>query len=125
MHVTTPLSRAIRLALTGGLFLTGLTSTAFADGFLPGNIIFTETDYAGTASTVTVGQALSGGTVATNDGSFPNVFKNEAADASFGVTSPIYVKQMTSSGTVTSSYAVNSSVMTSSFASKSELALNV
>ena len=125
MHASTLLSRAIRAALAGGLALTGLSSAVYADAFQEGNIIFSETDYAGTASTVTVGQALSGGTFATNDGSFPNVFKNEAADASFGVTSPIYLKQMTTGGTVTSSYAIDSSVMTSSFASKSELALNI
>lgn len=123
--VNSALRIAIRAALSGSFVFVVAPSSAFADAFQAGNIIFSETDYVGTASTVTVGQALSGGTVATNDGTFPNVFKNEAADASFGVTSPIYLKQMTSSGVVTSSYAVDSNLINSSFASKSELALNV
>jgi hypothetical protein len=81
--------------------------------------------YAGTASTVAVGQTLSGGGTAVADGSFPNVFKNEVPDPSFGVSSPIFLDRRTSTGNLVSTLAVDPSVITTSFASKSELALNV
>ncbi len=74
---------------------------------------------------MTVGQTLPGGGLAISDGSFPNVFKNELSDASFGVRSPIYLDQVTTSGNRVSSTAIDSSQITSSFASKSELALNI
>ena len=96
-----------------------------AQTFAADNLIVSRTVYAGTASTVTVGQVLSGGGLATNDGSFPNVFKNELVDPSFGVTSPIFLDQFTRSGTLLSSMAVNANLVTTSFASKSELAVNV
>ena len=88
--------------------------------FWPGNIVVTRSVYTGDASTVTVGQTLppfcvagtvnvpllAGGTVsvavtcstATNDGTFPTIFNNGAADGSFGVTSPIFLDQMTDDG---------------------------
>ena len=98
---------------------------AIAQTFLPGNLIVSRTVYEGTASTVAVGQVLSGGKKATNDGTFPNVFKNEVPDPSFGVSSPIYLDQLTKAGTWISTLAVDSGLVTSSFASKSELALNL
>jgi hypothetical protein len=97
-----------------------------APAFQSGNLMVSRTVYAGTAATVTVGQTLPGGGVATNDGTFPNVFKNEVPDPSFGVTSPIYVDRMSNDGTtVLATFALDPTQMVSSFASKSELALNV
>jgi hypothetical protein len=101
------------------------TPAARAQAFLPGNLIVSRTSYVGTASTVTVGQALPGGGNAIANGSFPNVFTNESVDASFGVSSPIFIDQLTTSGALVSSVAIDSTLMTTSFASKSELALNV
>jgi len=98
---------------------------AMAQAIQPGSLIVSRTVYAGTASTVTVGQALPGGGKAIADGSFPNVFKNESADPSFGVTSPIYIDQLTTGGTLINSRAIDAGLITSSFASKSELALNI
>ena len=98
---------------------------AVAQSFRPGSLVVSRTVYAGDASTVSSGQALPGGGVAIANGSFPNVFKNESADPSFGVTSPIYIDQLTTTGTVLDSRAIDSSLITTSFASKSELALNV
>ncbi|HUP05794.1 MAG TPA: PEP-CTERM sorting domain-containing protein [Caldimonas sp.] len=103
----------------------GAFAPAFAQVFTPGNLIVSRTVYAGNASTVTVGQALPGGGVATNDGTFPNVFKNEVPDPSFGVTSPIFLDQLTRSGTLVSTTAIDPNLVTSSFASKSELGLAV
>ena len=98
---------------------------AMAQSFQSGSLLVTRTVYAGTAGTVTIGQALPGGGRAVADGSFPNVFKNETADPSFGVTSPIFLDQFTISGGLINSRGIDSSLITSSFASKSELAINV
>jgi hypothetical protein len=105
--------------------ICSMSAPAFADGFTAGDLIVSRTVYAGTASTVTIGQALPGGGTATADGSFPNVFKNETPDPSFGVTAPIYLDQLTTSGSFVSSMAIDSSQINTSFASKSELSLNV
>lgn len=103
------------------------STSAMAQAFAPGNLIVSRTVYEGTASTVTVGQTLPGGgsNTAIGDGSFANVFKNETPDPSFGVTAPIYIDQFTTSGNRISTLAVDSNQITTSFASKSELALNV
>lgn len=114
-----------RTALVGALLSAGVLQVAMAQAFLPGDLIVSRTVYSGTASTVTIGQALPGGGVAVADGSFPNVFSNESTDASFGVTSAIFLDQLTTSGAYVGSTAIDSSQMTSSFASKSELALNI
>ena len=92
-----------------------------------GNLVVSRTVYAGTASTVAVGQPLpgAGGGRALYDGSFPNVFKNVAPDSSFGVTSPVFLDQRTTSGSLVSTIAVDPALITSSFSSGSELAVNV
>ena len=114
-----------KTALAAAMLSLGYGNVAMADAFTPGNLIVSRTVYTGSASTVTVGQALPGGGTAIADGSFPNVFKNETPDASFGVTSPIYLDQITTSGAAVSSLALDSSQINTSFASKSELALNI
>jgi hypothetical protein len=96
-----------------------------ADVFTPGNLVVSVSQYAGTASTVTVGQSLPGGGTAVADGSYPNVFQNEGPDPSFGVTSPIVLENMTTSGQVANTFAVPSSDLVTSFSSKSELSLNL
>jgi hypothetical protein len=98
---------------------------AMAQAFLPGNLIVSRTVYTGTASTVTVGQALPGGGVATFNGAFPDVFKNEVPDPSFGVSSGIYLDQVSKTGALISTLAIDPLQATTSFASKSELALNL
>src|SRR5262249_35427452 len=63
--------------------------------------------------------------LAVNDGSYPNVWRNETPDASFGVTSPIFLDQSKTDGTVLNSYAVDPTKIVTSFPSKSELGLNL
>src|SRR5690348_13707012 len=116
---------AIRAALSGSLVFAATSSSAFADVFQAGNLIVSSTYYAGNASTVTIGQALPGGGTAVGNGTFGQVFTNESVDPSFGVTSPIVLQQMTTRGAIVSQMAIDSSQITTSFASKSELALNV
>ncbi|HEV3143867.1 MAG TPA: hypothetical protein VGZ47_08295, partial [Gemmataceae bacterium] len=54
-----------------------------------------------------------------------NVFNNNIVDGSFGITSPIFLDQITPAGTVVNTLAVPVNMVTTSFSSKSELALNV
>jgi len=105
--------------------LAALCGTASAGGIAPGNLIVSRTVYAGNANTVSVGQALPGGGTAVANGAFPDVFKNESADAAFGVTAPIYLDTMTRSGARTGSIAIDPNQLSTSFASKSELGLNI
>ena len=105
--------------------LAALSANAGAAGIAPGNLVVSRTVYAGTASTVTVGQTLPGGGKAVADGTFPNVFKNEGPDAAFGVTAPIYLDQMTTSGALVGTIAIDPNQLSTSFSSKSELGLNI
>ncbi len=118
--------------------LAGLCSTAFADpifeGFIPGDLVVSRSVYMGTASTVTVGQLLppncpSTATgcniLATNNGTYPGVWNNAIVDGSFGVTSPIFLDQITTDGTLINTLPVPTSMVVTSFSSKSEVALNL
>ena len=105
--------------------LAALSAHAGAAGVMPGNLVVSRTVYAGNAGTVTTGQALPGGGTAVADGTFPNVFKNESVDAAFGVAAPIYLDQMTTGGTRVSTIAIDPNQLSTSFASKSELGLNL
>jgi hypothetical protein len=112
-----------------------------AQYFLPNNLVVSRSVYTGTASTVTVGQELPPGCLstlcagkATDTGAFPavgstnNVWNNDNADGSFGVTSPIFLDQITTGGTVINTLAVTALSpvpLVTSFSSKSELALNL
>ena len=74
-------------------------------------------------------------TTAISDGTYPFVWNNDTVDASFGITSRIFLDQITTSGSVINSLEVpNSSQngvpptkdqMVTSFSSKSEMALNL
>jgi hypothetical protein len=87
--------------------------------------------YAGTAATVTVGQTLPGGGTAIADGTYPDVFENATVDGSFGVTSPLILREYVLHGHNRSAVLVKTLNVTdrtgivTSFSSKSELALNL
>jgi hypothetical protein len=93
--------------------------------FRSGNLIVSRTVYVGTAATVSVGQALPGGGPAIANGTFPDVFRNEVPDPSFGVTSPIFLDQRSPDGALVDTLAVDPALITTSFASKAELGLSV
>ena len=70
---------------------------------------------------------------ATADGTYPGVFNNDLADASFGITSPIFLNEVSPDGRLVRTLRVpagtrpgvpGGSGMVTSFSSKSELALN-
>jgi hypothetical protein len=114
--------------------------------FQPGTLVLSRSVYTGDAATVKVGETLPPGCVAGNvpvtliaggsasvavtcaaataDGTYPAVFNNDAADASFGVTSPIFLDNLTTDGERIGTLAIPSNQIVTSFSSKSELALN-
>ncbi|HTB15772.1 MAG TPA: hypothetical protein VK752_29585 [Bryobacteraceae bacterium] len=114
-------------------------------GFTTGNLVLSRSVYMGDPSTVVVGEALppvcpaSANTAAagacagkaTNNGLYPstssanNVWNNDTVDGSFGVTSPIFLDQLSPAGATLNSFAIPSNMIVTSFSSKSELGLNL
>ena len=86
--------------------------------FVPGDLVVSRSVYEGNAGTVTVGQTLPGGGVAVANGSYPDVFLNATPDSSFGVSSPIFLDQITTTGAKAGTLAINPSQLTTSFSSK-------
>ena len=127
-----------QLALIALLYLPAILAQPFS-GFTPGNLVLSRSVYTGDATTVTIGQQLPPvcGTQATctaratDNGAYPstssinNVWNNDKADGNFGVTSPIFLDQITPAGATVSTLAISTSQVTTSFSSKSELALNL
>jgi hypothetical protein len=111
--------------------------------FYPGNLVVSRSLYNNNANNVKVGALLPpncANTVgpcvaAINNGTYPFVFNNDTADASFGITSKIFLDQITPWGFLLDSLEVpNSSLknirsesdqLVTSFSSKSEIALNL
>jgi uncharacterized protein (TIGR03437 family) len=125
------------LGMTSGLWAQSSSFT----GFTTGNLVVSRSVYVGDANTVQVGQSLppvcpasaeaakkgqcSAGK-ATVNGTYPGVWANEAVDGSFGVTSPIFMDQLNpTTGAVINTLPVPPYMVTTSFPSKSELALNL
>ncbi len=146
-RITVPLAAT---ALAGALIAAGPAAGATAHRghqssqrpwFLPGNLVLSGSVYTGSASLFTPGVTeLPPGCAGTAcapavaDGSYPAVFDNDAPDPSFGVTSPIFLDQITPNGHLVSVLRVPdgqgwggaaASHVVTSFSSKSELALNL
>jgi hypothetical protein len=135
---------ALAISLAGGLRADDDHSDQFE--FKPDTLVLSRSVYAGTASTVTVGQTLPPGcvagtvavallaggfanvkvkcSVAIADGTYPTVFNNDQADGSFGITSPIFLDNITSNGKLLGTLAIPNDQIVTSFSSKSEVALN-
>ena len=133
-----PLPHAIRAALLASASASALISLtshkAWAGFFIPGDIVVSSSTYVGSASTITIGQALPGGGNAIANGSFPNVFNNASVDPSFGITSPLFLNQFAIGGTTAAPTATPQGApldvtaltgVVTSFSSKSEGALNL
>ncbi|HYW46756.1 MAG TPA: Ig domain-containing protein [Bryobacteraceae bacterium] len=139
-----PLSKG-RIAVVSAVAAVAVSVAALAQspsfsGFTPDNLVVSRSVYTGDASTVTVGEALPavcpptascGTATATDNGAYPavgstnNVWNNNKVDGSFGVTSPIFLDQITPTGTLVNTLAVPGSLASTSFSSKSEVALNL
>ena len=94
---------------------TGASAASAADhggSLRPGNLLVSGSVYQNDPGLLTPGVTVlppgctSGCVTATNDGSFPDVFNNELADPSFGVTSPMFLDQLTPSGRLVSTLRV-------------------
>jgi uncharacterized protein (TIGR03437 family) len=115
------------------------------NGFTAGNLVLSRTVFTGDKSSIVKGQVLppvcpasanaaaagSCGNKATDNGAYAstdsanNLFNNAAVDGSFGITSPIFLEQLTPAGATVNSMAVPTNMIVTSFSSKSELALNL
>jgi hypothetical protein len=107
------------------------TAGPAASGHLiPGDLLVSESYYASDANIVAGTTQLppgctTGCATAVADGNYPYVFNNDSVDGSFGVTSPLYLREITPSGRLQDVIPVPSSELNTSFSSKSEGALNV
>jgi hypothetical protein len=100
--------------------------------FAPGILLVSRSTYRGIAASVPFPGSLPNNAPSAADGTFPNVFLNETPDGSFGITSPILVDQLTTSGALLNTLDVTNAVLTqlgmnvaTSFPSKSELGLHL
>ena len=143
-----------RQHLAAALALTSLAAgfAAYANDFsfngdfhfLPGNLVVSRSVYDNKASNVQVGEILppncpsasdacGASSGATNDGTYPFVWNNVLYDPSFGITSRIYLDQITPNGWLIDSLEVPNSqlpaaregALVTSFSSKSELGLHL
>lgn len=114
--------------------------------FWPGNLVVSRSVYDNNANNVKIGTILppncastlggcSASTGAPYDGTYPFVFNNDIYDGSFGITSKIYLDQMTTYGFLINSVEVPNNLdrwtnnhngqLVTSFSSKSELGLHL
>ena len=98
---------------------------------IPGNLLVSESVYTKAPNIVAGQTQLPPGCSGTNcvtavaDGNYPQVFNNALVDGSFGVTSRIFLDEMTPSGVPLGTITVPPGRLVTSFSSKSELALNL
>ncbi|VBB15953.1 hypothetical protein [Burkholderia stabilis] len=116
----------------------------FEPGFVPGFLVLSRSVYDNVSGNVQPGAILppncaktTGGcgaaTGATNDGTYPTVWNNDRYDGSFGITSRIFLDQITPGGGVVGTLEVPNSLqkgfahdqLVTSFSSKSELGLHL
>jgi hypothetical protein len=97
----------------------------------PGNLLVSESFYTKAPNIVAGQTQLPPGCSGTNcvtavaNGNYPQVFNNALVDGSFGVTSRIFLSEMTPSGIPLGTVTVPPGRLVTSFSSKSELALNL
>jgi hypothetical protein len=97
---------------------------------IPGDLLVSTSTYTNDPNIVAGKTVLppgsgSAGAVAIANGDYPYVFNNDTVDASFGVTSRLYLNQITPSGFPEGVIPVPSNELNTSFSSKSEGALNL
>jgi hypothetical protein len=120
-----------------------MASPAQADGWhhghrggelKPGNLLVSTSHYVPADITAGVTQLPPGcatapigscGTAVAAGNDFPSVFNNDSVDAFFGVTSPVYLDELTPWGEHIATIRVPTHQFVTSFSSKSELALNL
>jgi hypothetical protein len=137
------------VTLSLGAIASSLPSIAQEQGlnagmyFYPGNLVVSRSVYDNDAKNVKVGALLPTNcaetvgpcAAATYNGKYPEVFNNVIPDPAFGITSTIFLDQITPSGFLLDSLEVPNSTfknvrsesnqLVTSFSSKSEIALNL
>jgi hypothetical protein len=111
--------------------------------FFPGNLVVSRSVYDNNANNIAVGTQLPPNCAKTvgpcaaaiNNGTYPFVFNNDTVDGSFGITSKIFLDQITPFGFLLNSIEVpnssqrnvhtGSNQLVTSFSSKSEMALHL
>jgi hypothetical protein len=134
---------AVMFAVISFIALLSVFSASAQNGsayFYPGNLVVSRSVYDNNPNNIQVGTILppnctTGCATAVADGSYPFVWNNDTADASFGITSKIFLDQITPAGAVVNSlevpYSSQNGVpstkdqLVTSFSSKSEMALNL
>ncbi|WP_179747064.1 hypothetical protein [Paraburkholderia bryophila] len=141
-----PRATTIALAVCAVSLSAHAQQSEFRGGgrFEPGLLVVSRSVYDNLSSNVQAGSVLppncantqggcSPATGAPSDGTYPYVWNNDAYDGSFGITSRIFLDQMTPSGERVSSLEVPNSLdkqsgadqLVTSFSSKSELGLHL
>ncbi len=93
-----------------------------ASDYVPADITAGGTQLPPGCATAPIGSC---GTAVANGNDFPSVFNNDSVDGFFGVTSPVYLDELTPWGEHVATIAVPTDQFVTSFSSKSELALNL
>jgi hypothetical protein len=103
----------------------------WGSGLRPGDLLVSGSDFVPDPALVAGTTQLPPGcttgncVTATADGYFPQIFNNVLTDASFGITSPIFLDELSTSGARVSRIDIPGSQLVTSFSSKSELSLNL
>src|SRR5215472_16972337 len=126
----TVLSVAGALAATAaGTGATALAASSNSNKVKPGELLVSGTIYQDPG--IVAGQTqlpagcTTGCATAVAGGAYPDVFNNASVDGSFGITSKIFLDEITTDGQSNGRIMVNPNAMVTSFSSKSELALNL
>ena len=135
---------ALSVLTTGSLIAAaGPGTAARASGrpfFSPGNLLVSGSVYTTRPNAIVPGVTVlplgctSGCVTANSSAAYPGVWNNDSVDGSFGITSPIFLQQLTPAGQPVNKLFVPSARgsgmgsqngMVTSFSSKSEMALNL
>ena len=118
------------LAVAAGVGTAAHAASASSNKVKAGDLLVSGTIYtnpgivAGTTQ-LPPGCAAANCVTAVADGTFPQVFNNANVDGSFGITSQIFLDELTTDGRSNGRIMVNPNDMATSYSSKSELALNL
>jgi hypothetical protein len=120
-------------AAAAGASPAGAATAGAGDGgqhLIPGDLLVSTSYYLNDPNIVAGTTQLppgctTGCATAVANGNYPYVFNNDTVDASFGVTSPLFLLEITPSGLPRGIVPVPSGQLNTSFSSKSEGALNL
>lgn len=137
MRPRTGLAAFVTVLSTAGVLVTAAgTGTAAlaaspssnkvkAGDLLVSGTIFQQPDIVAGQTQLPPGCAPASCVTAVADGTYPQVFNNGSVDGSFGITSKIFLDEITTGGRSDGRIMINPNAMVTSFSSKSELALNL